>query len=112
MTFSRNWLVQSHAARQQGVCHTETECQQMYSEIPQDKKDAAIKAFRESDYSQAFSKIREALAKDPDGWIGPYHFGWGMSVRNFFRQEGFGEDYFGIDNMDCIYRRLVEEAVI
>lgn len=111
MTFSRNWLEQSEAAKEQSVCHTEAECEQMYSEIPQEKKDAAIKAFRQSAYAIAFPEIREAIAADPDHWNAPYHLWWGMSVRNFFRQQGFGEEYFGVDNLDCIYAFLVEEAV-
>lgn len=111
MTFSHNWLEPSLAAKKQGVCHTDQECSQMYSEIPQEQKDAAIKAFRNSGYYPAFPEIRGSIANDPDGWNIPYHSLWGMGVRNFFRQEGFGEKYFGIDNMDCIYKFLVEDAV-
>jgi hypothetical protein len=83
MTFSRNWLEQS---------------------------DAAVEAFRNV-YVEVIPKIREAIKSDPDGWNIPYHSFWGMGVRNFFRQEGFGEKYFGIDNMDCIYKFLIEDAV-
>ena len=111
MTFSRNWLEQSEEAKEAGVCHTDAECNLMYSEIPQDKKDAAIKAFRESDYAPQFPEIREKIADDPENWIAPYHMFWGMNVRNFFRRKGFGEEFFGIDNLDCIYRQLVENAV-
>jgi hypothetical protein len=110
MTFSRNWLEQSDAAKEQGVCHTDKECVQMYSEIPQEQKDAAVEAFRNV-YVEVIPKIREAIKSDPDGWNIPYHSFWGMGVRNFFRQEGFGEKYFGIDNMDCIYKFLIEDAV-
>ncbi len=111
MTFSRNWLEQSDEAKKQGVCHTEEECKLMYSEIPQEQKDAAIKIFRESDYASSFSEIRKAIDADPEGWNIPYHSFWGMGVRNFFREHGFGEKEFGIDNMDCIYVYLVEDAV-
>jgi hypothetical protein len=111
MTFSRNWLEQSEAAKAKGVCHTEDECKLMYSEIPPEKKEEAIKSFRASAYAPTFSQIREAVAAEPDGWNVPYHLGWGMGVRNFFRQEGFGEEYFGVDNLDCIYVFLIEDAV-
>lgn len=111
MTFTRNWLEQSEAAKAEGVCHTESECQQMYSEIPQDKRDAAIDAFRKSHFTAAFPDIRKAIADDPEHWNAPYHFLWGMSVRNFFRQHGFGEDYFAVDNLDCCYKYFVEDAV-
>ena len=111
MTFSRNWLEQSEEAKEQGVCHTEEECKLMYSEIPQEKKDAAIKAFRESDYAQTFPEIRKAIAEDGEHWNVPYHLGWGMGVRNFFRQEGFGEEFFCVDNLDCCYKFLIEAGV-
>ena len=111
MTFSRNWLERSEEAKKQGVCHTDEECKLMYSEIPQERKDEAVKAFRESDYAPSFPEIRTAIANDPEGWNIPYHSFWGMGVRNFFRGKGFGEDYFGIDNLDCIYVQLVEDAV-
>lgn len=52
--WSRNWLEQSDEAKKSGVCHTEEECRQMYAEIPQWQKDAAIKAFRESPYAESF----------------------------------------------------------
>lgn len=111
MTFSRNWLEQSPAAAAEGVCHTDSECKQMYSEIPQEQKDAAVAAFRSSDFAEASSQIREAIARDGEHWNIPYHLWWGMSVRNFFRQQGFGEKELGVDNLDCVYRFLVEDAV-
>ncbi len=111
MTFSRNWLEQSEEAKNKGVCHTEEECKQMYSEIPQEQKDAAIKAFRESEYALSFPEIRKAIASYTNYWWASYHSFWGMGVRNFFRQHGFGEGFFGVHNMDCIYVPLVEAAV-
>ena len=111
MTFSRNWLEQSEAAKVAGVCHTREECTLMYSEIPQEKKDAAIKAFRESDYAPQFPEIREKIAEDPEHWNAESHFLWGMNVRNFFRRKGFGEDYFEVCNLDDIYQQLVADAV-
>jgi len=111
MTFSRNWLEQSAEAAAEGVCHTDQECRIMYSEIPQEKKDAAIAAFRKGKYAEQSPEIRKAIAAEGEHWNVPYHLGWGMSMRNFFRQEGFGEDYFGVDNLDCIYRLLIEDCV-
>jgi len=111
MTFSRNWLEQSEAAKAEGVCHTREECLQMYSEIPEKKKEKAIEAFRESKYFEEAPSIKEEIAKDPEHWNVPYHLWWGMAVRNFFRKEAMGEKYFGVDNLDCIYKYLVEDAV-
>lgn len=37
--------------------------------------------------------------------------GWGMGVRNALREHGFGEEPFGVRNLDNIYVPLIEEAV-
>lgn len=55
--------------------------------------------------------IRQRHQEDPEYWWAPYHLFWGMGVRNKLRDEGFGEDDFGIHNLDNIYVELVEEAV-
>lgn len=39
------------------------------------------------------------------------HHGWGTSIRNLLRQEGFGEPYFGIDNLDDFYVVFIEMAL-
>ena len=57
-------------------------------------------------------RIRAAIAHDGiRTWITPYHFHWGMAVRNALRAKGFGEREFMIDNLDNIYVPLIEEAV-
>lgn len=57
--------------------------------------------------------IRRAIESPPDefGWVAPYHFVWGMSIRNRLRDAGFGEDAFGIQNLDNVYAEIVEAAV-
>ena len=56
-------------------------------------------------------QIRASIAVNPEAWSTPYHFWWGMSIRNVLRDRGFGERNFLIRNLDNIYVRLVEEAV-
>ena len=56
-------------------------------------------------------QIRDSIAADPKSWSTPYHFWWGMSIRNVLRDRGFGERDFQIRNLDNIYVQLVEEAV-
>lgn len=111
MTFSRNWLEQSPEAKEQGVCHTDAECKQMYAELDPALKGKAIRWFVER-YKEALPEIAEQISKNPEHWIAPYHFGWGMALRNGLRQSGFSEKDFGIDNLDCIYRLLVEDAIL
>ena len=114
MAFSRNWLEPSDEAKLAGVCHTGDECQQMYEEIDAEKKARAIQFLRDDPgFQEDIPKIREAmeLAEEGESWVAGYHFGWGMSIRNLLRRAGMGEPYFGIDNLDCIYTLLVEDAL-
>lgn len=39
------------------------------------------------------------------------HFGFGMGVRNYLRNHGFGEKELEVDNLDDYYVAMVEEAV-
>jgi hypothetical protein len=61
-------------------------------------------------------KARAKYGEDFDrsGMYGFYasrgHFGFGIMVRNLLREEGCGEDYFEIGNLDDIYVQLLEGA--
>jgi hypothetical protein len=55
-------------------------------------------------------RIRGEIARAPEDWWVPYHFGFMMRVRNRLRQNGFGEKEFGIDNLDDYAVELVELA--
>lgn len=92
------------------VCHTKEECNQMYQGIPDDIRIPALLCLRK-ELNPVLSEIKNAYKQNPEDWYVPYHFGWGMGVRNFLREKGFGEDYFGIHNLDDIYVALVEEAL-
>lgn len=56
-------------------------------------------------------QIRVSIVANPESWSTPYHFWWGMSIRNVLRDRGFGERDFKIRNLDNIYVALVEDAV-
>lgn len=100
----------SPEAEAQHVCHTMEECKQMYAELTSEVKTPALKMLAE-ELASAKDEIKKAFDADPENWVAPYHFFWGMSVRNLLRKKGFGEDYFGIHNLDDIYVWLVEEAL-
>lgn len=70
-------------------------------------------AFLREDLKDVADDVRKAIAKDPQDhwWIAPYHFGWGMAVRNRLRKHNFGEEPFGVANLDNIYVELIEEAM-
>ena len=101
---------QSPEAKLAGVCHTETECEQLYAGISDELKSPAL-AMLHTELNSVLAEIKNAYRADPKGWYIPYHFGWGMAVRNLLRAKGFGENYFKIHNLDDIYASLVEEAL-
>jgi hypothetical protein len=76
----------------------------------EEKKAPAIAMLR-TELEEIAPLIRADIAKDPDGWILPYHMMWGMSIRNLLRERGFGETYWPVSNLDDIYCQLIEEAV-
>jgi len=43
-------------------------------------------------------------------WYMPYHFTWGMTVRNLLRENGFGEREMGVENLDDFYIGIGEKA--
>lgn len=67
-------------------------------------------AFLRLDLKLILPEIRQKIDLDPQNWIAPYHFGWGMAVRNLLRTSGLGEKEFGVQNLDNIYVALVEDA--
>jgi hypothetical protein len=120
------------------VCHTDEECAAMYAAIPEDKRKAAASKLLEllSQEPGTVERIRELMPHYPGhhewlwhlhddeieklsdadrrrGYAAMYnpHFGFGMAVRNALRKAGFGEEYFGIHNLDDIYIDVIEEAV-
>jgi hypothetical protein len=101
---------QSPEAESRSVCHTDSECAQMYADLDDGLKAPAL-AMLKRELSPVYGQIKDAYKFDPSGWYIGYHFGWGMAVRNLLRQKGFGEEYFHIHNLDDIYVKLVEEAL-
>ena len=83
----------------------------VYDFISTSKKEVVKKFLSELISEKDKRKIRKEIMKDSVGWFAPYHFTWGMAIRNALRQNGFGEEYFMIENLDDIYVELVEDAV-
>jgi hypothetical protein len=104
-----NWEP-SEAAKAQNVCHTKEECKAMYDALPPELKAPAVAALAGVLVFE-MEQLRELIQADPENWAAPFHSWGGMSVRNFLRKSGFGEDYFGVHNLDDIYVALIEEAV-
>ena len=101
---------QPQEAQKQGVCHTDDECKTMYAALSPALKASVLEMLKKQLAHDA-KNIENAYKASPSDWYVPYHFYWGMSVRNTLRGRGFGEDYFGVHNLDDIYVELVEEAL-
>ncbi len=87
------------------------ECRKIYNSLSKHKRDVGIEFLRNFLLDKVKEQIRKAIDKNKLNWFAPYHFHWGMGIRNALRNAGYGEKYFGIDNLDDIYVELVEEAV-
>lgn len=55
--------------------------------------------------------VGEMMKRSPTEWWIGHHFGWGMSMRNLLRTNGYGEQELGVGNMDDYYVALIEQAV-
>lgn len=84
--------------------------EQVWKDIPEEKKKLAID-FLQKELSGIKEDIKKEIEKDPKNWIAPFHFYWGMGIRNILRENDLGEKFFGIENLDYIYVQLIEEAV-
>jgi len=73
--------------------------------------DNAVKFLSRELPEDAKQEIREMHEKDPLHWSGPYHFSWGMGVRNALRKYGLKDDLLPEGNWDDYYVPVVEVAV-
>lgn len=118
------------------VCHTIKECEEMYANLDPFMRAKAVHALRrELEKQKLLSKVKELiseyghhewlwhlydkevnnLTKDEKsrgfGLIYNPHFTFGMSIRNWLRNNGFGEVQMKVHNLDDIYINLLEDAV-
>ena len=83
----------------------------IYDSLNPALRDKAIKFLRKLLTIKTKKEIKIAINNNPEHWFTPYHFGWGMTIRNKLREAGFGENDFEIKNIDDIYVELVEDAI-
>lgn len=57
------------------------------------KRELAVEFLRGyfSEAPDTLAEIKEVASKDPQGWWTLYHHGWGTSVRNLLRRNGYSE---------------------
>jgi len=87
------------------------ECKIIYNALSEIKKKKAIKFLKKEISQELKIGLKLLIKKDPENWFTKYHFEWGMAIRNLLRRKGFGEKYFGINNLDDIYVELIEDAI-
>ena len=77
------------------------------------KRRAAVEFLSHTIPDDEKETLRSRIAEDPKAWWSRngWHFVGGMRVRNVLRKNGYGEEYFGVGNLDDIYVELLEEAV-
>lgn len=128
-------MEQSKEAKEKWVCHTESECWQMFKDIPADKVNEAVDILQKTIPDQDQKLIRKLIhqygfgdwmfhlyddlieeEKKKPGWepwmaltMNP-HLGFGMSVRNLLRTKKCGENELKIHNLDDVYVFLLEAA--
>lgn len=91
------------------LCHMPEECEAAYRVIPEDAKAPALAALKEA-LSSVEEDIRVSYREHPsDWWKG--HKLMGIALRNLLRSRGFGEEYFGVHNLDDIYVHLIQDAL-
>jgi hypothetical protein len=81
------------------------------AELPDDLKEKIVSLLREK-IANDIPAIKAEIEKDPINWLAPYHFSWGMGVRNLIRQSGFSDALTPLKNWDDYYGGLVELAVL
>jgi len=116
---SEELFVPSEAAQREGICHTESECESLYDNIDVQLREAAAASLRDAlmkdkDTMQRLidAKVQEgasyfdALPSEPGSALF-----FGMAIRNYLRQQGFGEKELGVHNLDCVFAYILREAV-
>jgi hypothetical protein len=71
----------------------------------------AVKFLKKEIPLDVAEQIKEEYEKDPGHWCTPYHFSWGMFIRNKLRDNVCLDDKLPSGNFDDYYVRFVEIAV-
>lgn len=80
------------------------------AELPAGVLDTVVAAFQNHHNEKTLQEIRDRWESDPETWWALYHFGWGMSVRNFFRSYVVDQE-LPSGNWDDYYIPVIEVAV-
>lgn len=81
--------------------------------IPEEKKKLAAEFLAKELPRDFKEQSRKLIEEGKDRfWFSSYHFTAGMKIRNILRGHGFSEKELGIENLDFIYCKLLERAIM
>lgn len=80
-------------------------------ELPRKIRDKAVRIVLEVLEDNDIAEIEEAANKNKLSWSSPYHFHWGMWMRNQLRKGGILDDALPSKNWDDYYIPIVELAL-
>jgi hypothetical protein len=85
------------------------------AELPAEARDHAVAVLRERFSPETVVELRKRIRDDPEHWVTPLHFSWGMGVRNYLRSKdvafGFLDDYYaGLAELAVFDGKWVEEV--
>jgi len=83
----------------------------MLRECPTWIVDKAVEFLKRNIPSEVKEQIKEEYKIDPVHWCSPYHFSWGMFIRNKLRDNVCTDDKLPSGNFDDYYVRFVELAL-
>ena len=87
--------------------------QQRFLELPPDLRQRAITALREMFDPSVEDDIKAEYDRSGEDWWldANIHFHWGMSIRNFLREQGILDNQLPSSNWDDYYLQIIEAAV-
>lgn len=86
--------------------------QNKFTSLPANLRERMIARVKEVLHEEDLPKIRQAIASNPLSWWAPYHFFFGMAIRNALREAKLGEHEFPfLQNLDDHWVSIVEAAV-
>lgn len=80
--------------------------------LDENVRERSVRRAREhfEQYPEQAAEVRAAIEADPEGWVIPYHFGWGMKMRNWLRGT-VKDSELATGNWDDYYSQAVEAAL-
>jgi hypothetical protein len=80
-------------------------------EMPTNILNKAIELLKKEIDAKTQDEIRESIKDNPLYWFAPYHFGWGMAIRNLLRDKVCLDNKLPSGTWDDYYVQIIEIVV-